>query len=76
MDLTQISISDYGVYWVTSVVGYYSRYLLTCHFSRTPTAQEVIEPLEKALGEAVEGSGVITLVSDNGPQFTSWRFRE
>ncbi|MCJ7667045.1 MAG: hypothetical protein MUP04_01945 [Anaerolineae bacterium] len=58
VDLTQISISDYGVYWVTSVVGYYSRYLLTCHFSRTPTAQEVIEPLERALGEARQLRGL------------------
>jgi len=29
VDLTQVPISDYGVYWVTSVVDYYSRYVLT-----------------------------------------------
>jgi len=81
VDLTQVPISDYGVYWVTSVVDYYSRYVLTCHFSPTHTAQDVIEALEKALEEArqfyvIEESEVITLVSDNGPQFTSRRFRE
>jgi len=81
VDLTQVPISDYGVYWVTSVVDYYSRYVLICHFSSTHTAQDVIEALKKALEEArhfylIEESEVITLVSDNGPQFTSQRFRE
>jgi len=64
-------ISDYGVYWVTSVVDYHSRYVLTCHFSPTHTAQDVIEALEKALEEAsqlyVRGSEVITLVSQTDP---------
>jgi len=52
VDLAQTPISDYGVYWVTSVVDYYSRHVLTCHFSPTHTAQEVIEALENALEEA------------------------
>jgi len=41
VDLTQVPISDYGVYWVTSMVDYHSRYVLTCHFSPTHTAQDV-----------------------------------
>lgn len=81
VDLTQVPISDYGVYWVTSVVDYYSRYVLVCHFSSTHTAEDVIDAVEKALEEArlfyvMEESEVITLVSDNGLQFTSRRFRE
>lgn len=90
MGLTQMPISDYGVYWVTGVVDYHSRYVVTpgpsrsrtgCHFSPTHTAEDVIEAMEKALEEArqfyvIEESEAITLVSDNGPQFTSRRFRE
>lgn len=52
MDVSQMPISEYGVYRGTSVVGYCSPYLLTCPFSPTHTAQDVIKALEKPLEEA------------------------
>ncbi len=80
VDITHVYVPDYGMYYVTNVVDYYSRYVLASHFSGTHRTVDVIAAVRAAMGEA-ERCGQplhqeVVLVSDNGPQFISKAFRK
>jgi putative transposase len=78
VDITWVDLGAYGFYYVVNVVDYFSRFPLASHLSATHTTEDVIRGLQKAMAEAKRLRGElpseITLVSGNGPQFTSARF--
>ncbi len=68
------------MYYVTNVVDYATRFPLASVLSPTRTTQDVIEAVKQAVQEAEQLSETlpseVVLVSDNGPPFTSKRFRQ
>ena len=62
-----------------TVIDYYSRYLLACHFSSSYSAHAVIAALQLARQEAERIHGPLAripfLVTDNGSSFIAGRFQ-
>jgi len=78
MDVTYVHIAGFGWWYVITVIDYYSRYLLSGHFTSSYCAAEAIAALASARGEAERIGGPLTkrpfLVTDNGPSFKAARF--
>ncbi len=78
-DVTYLHIPGHGWWYAVTVIDYYSRYLLTCHFTPGYTARDVARALDAARAEAerVHGPLSITpfLVTDNGSSFLARSFR-
>jgi len=79
-DVTYIHIPGYGWHYAVTVIDYYSRYLLACHFTWSYSAAEAVVALKKAIEEAERLCGPLKkppfLVTDNGSSFVAKRFRE
>lgn len=82
VDFTEFQIRDYGTYYSTNVLDYFSRYVLACLIRASHTAEDLIEALEMAKREAVRILGEdcfperVLLVSDQGPAMKSKTFRK
>lgn len=82
VDFTEFEIKDYGTYYSTNVVDYFSRYVLACLIRQSHTAEDLIDAVEQARREAVSILGEncfpekVLLVSDQGPQMKSKTFRK
>ena len=82
VDFTEFEIRNYGTYYSTNVLDYFSRYVLACLIRASHTAEDLIEALEMAKHEAVrvleEGCfpEKVLLVSDQGPAMKSKTFRK
>jgi putative transposase len=82
VDFTEFEIRDYGTYYSTNVLDYFSRYVLACLIRASHTAEDLIEALEMAKREAVSilgedcFPGKVLLVSDQGPAMKSKTFRK
>lgn len=78
-DVTYLHIPGHGWWYAVTVIDYYSRYLLACHFTPSYTAGDVATALDDARAEAerLHGSLLKTpfLVTDNGPSFIARRFQ-
>jgi transposase InsO family protein len=81
VDFTEFQIPEYGTYYSTNILDYYSRYVLACLIRDSHTAAELIDALEMAKAEASRVLGEdcypaeVLLVSDQGPAMKSKRFR-
>ena len=79
-DVTYIHIPGHGWHYAITVIDYYSRYLLACHFTWSYSASEAVKALQSAMEEAVRLNGPLKkppfLVTDNGSSFVAKRFRE
>ena len=81
VDFTEFEIKDYGTYYSTNVLDYFSRYVLACLIRASHTAEDLIEALEMAKREAISILGEdcfperVLLVSDQGPAMKSKTFR-
>jgi putative transposase len=79
-DVTYVHIPGHGWWYAVTVIDYYSRYLLACHFTASYRAADCCEALELARGRAemIHGSipGRINLVTDNGSSFLARRFKK
>ncbi len=82
VDFTEFQIPEYGTYYSTNILDYYSRYVLACLIRDSHTAVELIDAIEMAKGEAVRVLGEscfpeeVLLVSDQGPAMKSKKFRK
>jgi transposase InsO family protein len=82
VDFTEFEIRDYGTYYSTNVLDYFSRYVLACLIRASHTAEDLIEALEMAKREAIMILGEdcfpekVLLVSDQGPAMKSKTFRK
>lgn len=82
VDFTEFEIRNYGTYYSTNVLDYFSRYVLVCLIRASHTAEDLIEALEMAKREAVSILGEdcfpkrVLLVSDQGPAMKSKTFRK
>ena len=82
VNFTEFEIRNYGTYYSTNVLDYFSRYVLACLIRASHTAEDLIEALEMAKHEAVrvleEGCfpEKVLLVSDQGPAMKSKTFRK
>ena len=67
-DVTYLHIPGHGWWYAVTVIDYYSRYLLTCHFTPSYRAAHVTAALDAARlhGPLVKSP---FLVTDNGPSF-------
>jgi transposase InsO family protein len=78
-DVTYIHIPGYGWWYAVTVIDYYSRYLLACHFTPSYAATAVTAALDTARAEAERIHGPLTtppfLVTDNGSSFLARAFR-
>lgn len=78
-DVTYIHIPGHGWWYAVTVIDYYSRYLLACHFTPSYRAVDVNAALDAARAEAERLHGPLTtmpfLVTDNGPSFLARAFR-
>ncbi|MCC7411666.1 MAG: IS3 family transposase [Gammaproteobacteria bacterium] len=78
-DVTHLHIPGHGWWYAVTVIDYYSRYLLACHFTPSYRAADVNAALDAARGEAERLHGPLTttpfLVTDNGPSFLARAFR-
>lgn len=78
-DVTYIHIPGYGWWYAVTVIDYYSRYLLACHFTPSYSARDVAFALDAARAEAERLHGPLEqmpfLVTDNGPSFLARAFR-
>ena len=78
-DVTYIHIPGHGWWYAVTVIDYYSRYLLACHFTPSYRAADVNAALDTARTEAERLHGALTttpfLVTDNGPSFLARAFR-
>ncbi len=52
MDFTEFQIPEYGTYYSTNVLDYFSRYVLACLIRASHTAEGLIDALEMAKREA------------------------
>lgn len=79
-DVTYIHIPGHGWWYAVTVIDYYSRYLLACHFTPSYCARDVAAALDAARAEAERLHGPLTkqpfLVTDNGSSFLARAFRE
>ncbi len=79
-DVTYIHIPGYGWWYAVTVIDYYSRYLLACHFTASYSARDVTVALDAARREAERLHGPLTqtpfLVTDNGSSFIARAFRQ
>ncbi len=82
VDFTEFQISGSGTYYSTNVLDYFSRYVLACLIRQSHTAEDLIDGIEMAKGEAVRvlGEGCfpekVLLVSDNRPAMKAKAFRQ
>ena len=82
VDFIEFQIPGYGTYYSTNVLDYLSRYVLACLIRQSHTAEDLIDALEMAKGEAVRVLGEkcfpekVLLVSDNGPAMKAKVFRK
>ena len=78
-DVTYLHIPGHGWWYAVTVIDYYSRYLLACHFTPRSRAGDVNAALDVARAEAERLHGPLTktpfLVTDNGPSFLARAFR-
>ena len=78
-DVTYLHIPGHGWWYAVTVIDYYSRYLLTCHFTPSYRAAHVTAALDAARAEAERLHGALAkppfLVTDNGPSFLARAFR-
>ncbi len=78
-DVTYLHIPGHGWWYAVTVIDYYSRYLLACHFTPSYRAQDVTAALDVARAEAERLHGRIAhtpfLVTDNGSSFLARHFR-
>lgn len=79
-DVTYLHIPGHGWWYAVTVIDYYSRYLLACHFTSSYSAPEVAAALDAARTEAERVHGPLAkapfLVTDNGSSFLARRFRQ
>jgi putative transposase len=54
MDVTYIHIAGHGPWYAVTVIDYYSRYLLACHFTPSYRASDCVIALAQAKEEAVK----------------------
>lgn len=82
VDFTEFQIKDYGTYYSTNVLDYFSRYVLACLIRASHTAEDLIDAIEMAKQEAISILGEncfperVLLVSDQGPAMKSKAFRK
>ena len=78
-DVTYIHISGHGWWCAVTVIDYYSRYLLACHFTPGYRATDISAALDAVRAEAGRLHGPLSttlfLVTDNGPSFLARAFR-
>lgn len=78
-DVTYLHIPGHGWWYAVTVIDYYSRYLLACHFTPSYRAADVMAALDVARAEAERLHGPLVkspfLVTDNGPSFLARAFR-
>jgi putative transposase len=78
-DVTYLHIPGHGWWYAVTVIDYYSRYLLACHFTASYSAREIAHALDAARAEAERLHGASTktpfLVADNGSSFLARQFR-
>lgn len=78
-DVTYLHIPGHGWWYAVTVIDYYSRYLLACHFTPSYRASDVMVALDVARAEAERIHGRLGknpfLVTDNGPSFLARAFR-
>jgi putative transposase len=78
-DVTYLHIPGHGWWYAVTVIDYYSRYLLACHFTPSYSAGDIAMALDSARAEAERIHGPLEknpfLVTDNGPSFLAKRFR-
>jgi transposase InsO family protein len=78
-DVTYIHIPGFGWWYAVTVIDYFSRYLLAIHFTEHNNAAALIAAIDKARAEAERIHGALAkppiLVTDNGSNFISRRFR-
>ena len=78
-DVTYLHIPGHGWWYAVTVIDYYSRYLLACHFTASYRAQDVTRALAVARAEAERWHGPLArtpfLVTDNGSSFLAKHFR-
>jgi len=78
-DVTYLHIPGHGWWYAVTVIDYYSRYLLACHFTASYTARDVALALDSARAEAERSHGPLTknpfLVTDNGSSFLARYFQ-
>ena len=79
-DVTYLHIPGHGWWYAVTVIDYYSRYLLACHFTPSYRATDVMAALDVARAEAERIHGPLLktpfLVTDNGPSFLARAFRQ
>lgn len=78
-DVTYIHIPGHGWWYAVTVIDYYSRYLLACHFTPSYRASDVAAALDAARAEAERLHGPLEkapfLVTDNGSSFLARAFQ-
>lgn len=78
-DVTCWQIPGHGRWPAVTMIDYYSRYLLACHFTASYRAQGVTSALEVVRVEAERWHGPLAqtpfLVTDNGSSFLTKNFR-
>ncbi len=78
-DVTYLHIPGHGWWYAVTVIDYYSRYLLACHFTPSYRAQDVTAALDAARAEAERLHGPLAktpfLVTDNGSSFIARHFQ-
>lgn len=78
-DVTYLHIPGHGWWYAVTVIDYYSRYLLACHFTASYSAREIAAALDAARAEAERLHGPLVktpfLVTDNGSSFLARRFQ-
>ncbi|MGQ0569983.1 MAG: transposase [Armatimonadota bacterium] len=78
-DVTYLHIPGHGWWYAVTVIDYYTRYLLACHFTPSYSARAVTAALDVARAEAERLHGPFAktpfLVTDNGSSFMARAFR-
>lgn len=82
VDFTEFQIPEYGTYYSTNVLDYFSRYVLACLIRASHTADDLIDAIEMAKREVINILGEdcfpekVLLVSDQGPAMKAKTFRK
>ncbi len=78
-DVTYIHVPGHGWWYAVTVIDYFSRYLLSCHFTPTHRGADLAAGLAEARQEAERLSGPLrrapVLVTDNGSGYLSKVFQ-